>query len=160
MKLDQSILFSSIQRLRKYRPLMTECDTFVLNAINENQYSIQHSIHTFWCMAWVLPIATAGFLLLIEDSTYSDGTPSCKSATYLTPLFLQTFWSWPWGQQLLACSQQWQPADYISMLYSVNCYPGGRKIDPIPPISEIQSQLWYHCLQYTTRHHMSLVSFC
>ena len=43
---------------------------------------------------------------------------------------------------------------------SVKCYPGGWKIDHIPSISEIRSQTWYHCIQYTRHHHMSLVSHC
>ena len=41
---------------------------------------------------------------------------------------------------------------------SVKCYPGGRKMDLISSISEIPSQTWYHCFQYTRRHHMSLIS--
>ncbi len=41
---------------------------------------------------------------------------------------------------------------------SVKCYRGGRKIDLIPSISEIQSQTWYHCVQYTRRQLMSLIS--
>ena len=40
----------------------------------------------------------------------------------------------------------------------VKCYPGGRKMDLIPSISELQSQAWYHCIQYTTHHHMRLIS--
>ena len=45
-------------------------------------------------------------------------------------------------------------------LKSVKRYPGGRKIDLISSISDIQSQTWYHCIQYTERHHMSLFSYC
>ena len=45
-----------------------------------------------------------------------------------------------------------------SLIKSVKCYCGGRKIDLISSISEIQSQTWYHCIQYTKRHHMSLIS--
>ncbi len=41
---------------------------------------------------------------------------------------------------------------------SVKCYRGGRKINLISPIYEIQSQMCYHCIQYTRRHHMSLIS--
>ncbi len=33
-------------------------------------------------------------------------------------------------------------------------------MDLIPPISEIQSQICYHCVQYTRRHLMSLISHC
>ncbi len=44
------------------------------------------------------------------------------------------------------------------ILKSVKCYPGRRKIDLISSISEIQSQMRYHCAQYTKRHHMSLTS--
>ena len=45
-------------------------------------------------------------------------------------------------------------------LKSVKCYHGGRKIDLIPPISEIQSKMCYYCVQYTRRHLMSLISLC
>ncbi len=48
---------------------------------------------------------------------------------------------------------------YWNQLYYVKCYPGGLKIDLIPSESEILSQTWYHCIQYTKPHHMSLVSF-
>ena len=37
------------------------------------------------------------------------------------------------------------------MVYSVKCYRGGRKMHLISSISEIQSQTWYHCIQYTKR---------
>ncbi len=43
---------------------------------------------------------------------------------------------------------------------SVKCYPGGPNIELIPTIPEILSQTWCHCVQYTRRHHMSLVPFC
>ncbi len=45
-------------------------------------------------------------------------------------------------------------------LKSVKCYPGGRKIHFIPSMCKIQSQMWYHCVQYTRRHIMSLISHC
>ncbi len=35
----------------------------------------------------------------------------------------------------------------FNMIYSITCYPGGRKLQYIPSISEIQSQTWYHCVQ-------------
>ncbi len=44
------------------------------------------------------------------------------------------------------------------VLYSVKCYRGGRKMDLISPISKIQTQMWYHCIQYSRRHLMSLIS--
>ena len=40
----------------------------------------------------------------------------------------------------------------------VKSYSGGRKIPFIPSISEIQSQMWYHYVQYTRRHFMSPIS--
>ncbi len=43
---------------------------------------------------------------------------------------------------------------YFADLKSVKSCPGGRKIDLISSIYEIQSQMWYHCVQYT----MSLMS--
>ena len=48
----------------------------------------------------------------------------------------------------------------ILLIKSVKWYPGGRKNDLIPSISEILSQTWYHCIQHTTRHHMRLGSHC
>ena len=45
-------------------------------------------------------------------------------------------------------------------LHAVKCYPGGRKIHLIPSISEILLQTCYHCVQYTRRHLMSLISHC
>ncbi len=44
-------------------------------------------------------------------------------------------------------------------VYSVKCYHGGLKIPLISSIFEIQSQMWYHCIQYTRRHHISLFSY-
>ena len=38
------------------------------------------------------------------------------------------------------------------------CYPGGRKIHSIPSISKIHLQMWYHCVKYTKRHRISLIS--
>ncbi len=49
---------------------------------------------------------------------------------------------------------------YLRMLKSVKCYRGGRKMDLISSISEIQSQTWYHCIQCPKRHHMSIFSHC
>ena len=46
------------------------------------------------------------------------------------------------------------------VLTSVECSPGGWKIDHILSISEIQSLIWYHCIQYTKHHLMNLVSDC
>ena len=48
----------------------------------------------------------------------------------------------------------------VTNLKSVKCYHGGRKIDFIPSISKIQTQMWCHCVQYTRRHLMSLISHC
>ena len=45
-------------------------------------------------------------------------------------------------------------------LKSVKCYRGRRKIDLISSICEIQSHMRYHCVQYTKRHHISLLSHC
>ncbi len=45
------------------------------------------------------------------------------------------------------------------LIQSVKCYPGGRKIHFIPSISEIQLQMWYHCIWYTKRHRISQVTF-
>ncbi len=36
----------------------------------------------------------------------------------------------------------------------------GRTIAAIPSISDILSQMWYHCVQYTSHHLMSLISHC
>ena len=47
-----------------------------------------------------------------------------------------------------------------TILYSVKCYSDGRKMHFIRSITEIPSQKWYHCVQYTKRHHMSLTSHC
>ena len=47
-----------------------------------------------------------------------------------------------------------------SILKSVKCYLGGRKIHWIPSISGILSQKCYHCVQYTRRHPMRLISHC
>ena len=41
---------------------------------------------------------------------------------------------------------------------SVKCYRGGRKIHFISLISKISTQMGYHCVQYTRRHLMSLIS--
>ncbi len=46
----------------------------------------------------------------------------------------------------------------IHILQYIKCYRGERKIDHISSISEIQSQMGYHCIQYTRRHLMSLSS--
>ena len=46
------------------------------------------------------------------------------------------------------------------LVKSVKCYPGGRKSHFILSISEILSHMWYHCVQYTSRHLMSTVSHC
>ena len=51
-------------------------------------------------------------------------------------------------------------AIYSLYIKSVKCYHGGRKINLISSISEIQSQNWYHCIQYTKRHQMRLFSHC
>ena len=41
----------------------------------------------------------------------------------------------------------------------INCY-GGRTICLFSSISEILSQKWYHCIQYTMHYRMSLESYC
>ena len=46
----------------------------------------------------------------------------------------------------------------VNSLKAVKFYPGGRKIDSIPSISEILSQMCYYCVQYTRRHLMSPIS--
>ena len=43
---------------------------------------------------------------------------------------------------------------------SVKCYSGGHKIVLIPPICELLLQPWYHCAQYPSRQHMSIISHC
>ena len=49
----------------------------------------------------------------------------------------------------------------VKEVKSVKCYsPGGRKIDLFLSITEILSQKWYHCVQYTRRNLMSLISYC
>ena len=52
------------------------------------------------------------------------------------------------------------PSGSNPVIMSVWFYPGGRKIHLIPSITEIQSQMWHHCVQYTRRHHMSLIAHC
>ena len=47
-----------------------------------------------------------------------------------------------------------------SLIKSVKCYHGGRKIDFLPSISKIQTQMKYHYIQYTKCHLMSLFSHC
>ncbi len=47
---------------------------------------------------------------------------------------------------------------FTNQLYSVKCYPGGQKIHFIPSVSKIQIQMGYHCVQYTRRHIMNLIS--
>ena len=42
----------------------------------------------------------------------------------------------------------------------VKCYSGRRKIHFIPSILKILSQKCYHCVYYTRRHLMSLISHC
>ncbi len=38
--------------------------------------------------------------------------------------------------------------------------PWVRKIDLFPPIFEMLAQRWYHCVQYTKRHHMNRIAHC
>ncbi len=47
---------------------------------------------------------------------------------------------------------------YPLKLKSVKCYRGGRQIHFILSISKIQTQMVYHCVQYTRHHLMSLIS--
>ncbi len=48
--------------------------------------------------------------------------------------------------------------DFV-LIKCVKCYHSGRKIDFIPSICEIPWQTWYHCIQYTKRHHESILTF-
>ncbi len=51
-----------------------------------------------------------------------------------------------------------QPDSNTILLQSVKPYHSGWKTGFIPPISEILPQQWYHCSQYTNRHHMNITS--
>ncbi len=56
---------------------------------------------------------------------------------------------------------QASPATHVrTTLQPVKCYSGGREIHLIPSISKILSQKRYHCVQYTRRHLISLLSHC
>ena len=59
-------------------------------------------------------------------------------------------------------SVEWDTLSHMIkfIVYSVKCYHGGQNINIILSISEIPSQMWYHCVQYTKRHLMNLSSFC
>ena len=63
------------------------------------------------------------------------------------------------GKYLLCQVTLCQPVSGC-FVYSIKYYPGGRKTELILSISEILSQMCYHCIQYTKRQLMNLVSFC
>ena len=94
----------------------------------------------------------------VGQSQWSHGTLSCRMALAATQL----------GQSLCGsaqCDLSWLPnlpsiTRCACFIKSVKCYPGGQKNYLILSISEIQSQMRYRCLQYTKRHHMSLISHC
>ncbi len=50
--------------------------------------------------------------------------------------------------------------EWIGSYTLSNVIVADEKICLIPSISEILSQTWYHCIQYSKRHHMSLFSYC
>ena len=52
------------------------------------------------------------------------------------------------------------PLLFDLLLYIVKPFSGGRKIDNIPSIFEIFSQMSYICVQYIRRQHISYVSLC
>ena len=68
---------------------------------------------------------------------------------------------WPtWSED------EWQVIAILAVLFditqmaalnSAKCYHGGRKINFIPPISDMLAQRLYHCVQFTNRHHQSLI---
>ena len=116
-------------------------------------------------------ICSTQILMWVEEQRYSfspDELTICPTHNWM--LVLKKDWPnqtkimppigfKPWTPKLM-CSwaMPWLIGHEHLHVKSVKCYHGGRKIDLIPSISDIQS--WYRCVHYAKRHLMSLISYC
>ena len=97
-------------------------------------------INTFWCLFWCL------FRISMQKLIF----PGLQN---------NSSFFWRYSNNIIILITLVSRLARQRELYSIKCYAGGRNIDLIPSISEILSQTWYHRVQYTKSHHMSLVSF-
>ena len=100
------------------------------------------AFHCHTTFASLLPVA-----YIAIHSRSSKAAPVCGSK------YAHALYAVPINQSTTRRSQN-------NRLYSVKCCPGGRKIRLFPSISKILSHTCYHCVQYTKRHLMSLITHC
>ncbi len=93
----------------------------------------------FYCGIWYdkVPVGIHTLTIMMKTMSKLSGlsqcyTKHCICKTCITALVKSDF-----------------EAKDIMVVKSVKCYHGERKIHFIPSISEIQSQTWCHCIQYT-----------